>query len=146
MRNQVVFLIGFILGTIRVLLLVPRLGETTAVIVEAPIMLTASWFVCRWSVDRLDVRRTVSARSLMRLAAFRVNAGEKMHQRAGVKLHQDGMPKAPTGGLLVSDKQDEKRNCLTRECYRGVGHSLTNQLPLPHCSRSSQAPLFPYSM
>src|SRR5271169_854528 len=62
------------------------------------------------------------------------------------KLHQDGMPKAPTGGLLVSDKQDEKRNCLTRECYRGVGHSLTNQLPLPHCSRSSQAPLFPYSM
>jgi hypothetical protein len=50
-----------------------------------------------------------------------VNAGEKMHQRAGVKLHQDGMPKAPTGGLLVSDKQDEKRNCLARECYRVVG-------------------------
>ena len=44
----VVFSIGFILGTIRVLLLLPRLGETTAVIVEAPIMLAASWFVCRW--------------------------------------------------------------------------------------------------
>jgi uncharacterized membrane protein len=27
----IVFLIGFILGTIRVLLLLPRLGETTAV-------------------------------------------------------------------------------------------------------------------
>jgi hypothetical protein len=26
------------------------------------------------------------------------------------------------------------------------GRSLTNLLPLPHCSRSSQAPLFPYSM
>jgi hypothetical protein len=38
-----------------------------------------------------------------------VNAGEKMHQRAGVKLHQDGMPKASTGGLLLGDKQDEKR-------------------------------------
>jgi hypothetical protein len=50
-----------------------------------------------------------------------VNAGEKMHQRAGVKLHQDGMPKAPTGGLLLGDKQDEKPNCLTRECYRVVG-------------------------
>src|SRR5205807_1711990 len=25
-----------------------------------------------------------------------------MHQRAGVKLHQDGMPKAPTGGLLLA--------------------------------------------
>jgi hypothetical protein len=32
-----------------------------------------------------------------------------MHQRAGVKLHQDGMPKASTGGLLLGDKQDEKR-------------------------------------
>ena len=68
----VVFSIGFILGTIRVLLLAPRLGETTAVIIEAPIMLAASWFVCRWCVDRLDVRRTVPARSLMGLVAFLV--------------------------------------------------------------------------
>jgi hypothetical protein len=68
----IVFLIGFILGTIRVLLLAPRLGEATAVIVEVPIMLTASWFVCRWCVDRLDVRRTVPARSLMGLVAFLV--------------------------------------------------------------------------
>jgi hypothetical protein len=68
----VVFSIGFILGTIRVLLLAPRLGEATAVIVEVPIMLTASWFVCRWCVDRLDVRRTVPARSLMGLVAFLV--------------------------------------------------------------------------
>jgi hypothetical protein len=68
----IVFVIGFILGTIRVLLLAPRLGETIAVIVEAPVILAASWFVCRWCVDRLDVRRTVSARSLMGLAAFLV--------------------------------------------------------------------------
>jgi hypothetical protein len=34
----VVFSIGFILGTIRVLLLAPRLGETIAVIIEPPIM------------------------------------------------------------------------------------------------------------
>ena len=68
----VVFSIGFILGTIRVLLLAPRLGETTAVIIEAPIMLSASWFVCRWCVARLNVRRTVPARSLMGLVAFLV--------------------------------------------------------------------------
>src|SRR5689334_7134036 len=30
-----------------------------------------------------------------------VNAGEKMYQRAGVKLHHGWMPNAPTGGLLV---------------------------------------------
>jgi hypothetical protein len=64
----IVFLIGFVCGTIRVLL--PRLGETTAVTVEAPIMLAASWFVCRCCVDRLGVRRTVPARSLMGLVAF----------------------------------------------------------------------------
>lgn len=50
-----VFLIGFIFGTIRVLLVVPRLGETAAVILEAPVMLGASWFVCRWCVGRLVV-------------------------------------------------------------------------------------------
>jgi hypothetical protein len=68
----IVFLIGFILGTIRVLLVAPRLGETTAVIVEVPMMLAASWFVCRWCVVRLDIRRTVPARSLMGLVAFLV--------------------------------------------------------------------------
>jgi hypothetical protein len=50
-----------------------------------------------------------------------VNAGEKMHQRAGVKLHQDGCQRPPPGGLLLGDKKDEKPNCLTRECYRVVG-------------------------
>ena len=53
----VVFSIGFILGTIRVLLVAPRQGETTAVIIEAPIMLAASWFVCRWCVNWINVRR-----------------------------------------------------------------------------------------
>jgi len=38
-----------------------------------------------------------------------VNAGENMHRRAGVKLHHGWMPNAPTGGLLLRDKQDEKR-------------------------------------
>jgi len=31
-----------------------------------------------------------------------------MHQRAGVKLHHGWMANAPTGGLLLRDKQDEK--------------------------------------
>jgi hypothetical protein len=66
------FVIGFILGSIRVLLLAPRLGETSAVIVEAPIMVAASWFVCRWCVDWLNVRRTVPARSSMGSVGFLV--------------------------------------------------------------------------
>jgi hypothetical protein len=66
----IVFVIGFILGTIRVLLVVPRLGETTAVIIEGPTMLAASRFVCRWCVGRLRVGRTVPPRLLMGFVAF----------------------------------------------------------------------------
>jgi len=44
----------------------------------------------------------------LRVMSGYVNAGEKMHQRAGVKLHHGWMPNAPTGGLLLRDKQDEK--------------------------------------
>jgi hypothetical protein len=67
-----VFLIGFIFGTIRVLLLAPRLGETAAVSLETPLMLIASWFVCHWCVDRLDVPRSVPTRSLMGVVALAV--------------------------------------------------------------------------
>ena len=35
-------------------------------------ILAASWFVCRWWADRLDVTRTVPVRSLMGLVAFLV--------------------------------------------------------------------------
>jgi hypothetical protein len=65
-----VFLIGFVLGTVRVALLAPTLGETAAVGLETPVMLAASWFVCRWCVARLDVPRTVPLRSVMGAVAF----------------------------------------------------------------------------
>jgi hypothetical protein len=61
----VVFLIGFIFGTVRVLLLAPRLGEIPAVVLETPVMLAASWFVCRWCVNWLNVPRAVPTRSVM---------------------------------------------------------------------------------
>jgi hypothetical protein len=62
--------IVFSFGTIRVLLFAPRFGETAAVILETPVMLAASWFVCRWCVDRVDVPRTVPVRSAMGAVAF----------------------------------------------------------------------------
>src|SRR5207248_1150523 len=67
----IVFLIGFIFGAFRVLVLAPHLGETGAVSLETPVM-TASWFVCRWCVDRLNVPRTVPARLIMGAVAFAV--------------------------------------------------------------------------
>lgn len=46
---------GFLLGLIRVLWLVPRLGERTAELLEAPIMLAVVFIAARWVVRRLDI-------------------------------------------------------------------------------------------
>ena len=68
----IVFVIGFALGTIRVLLLAPRLGATLAVLLETPLILGASWWVSSACIARCDVSRTVAARLIMGLAAFAV--------------------------------------------------------------------------
>lgn len=47
-----VFAVGFAIGAIRVLWLVPRLGETVAVLLEAPFMLAVSWKMSRWSASK----------------------------------------------------------------------------------------------
>ncbi len=47
-----VFAIGFILGTLRVLWLVPALGERQAELLEIPVMIAASFLVARFLVTR----------------------------------------------------------------------------------------------
>lgn len=42
-----IFALGFLLGTLRVLLLAPHLGELAAVLMELPVMLGASWLWAR---------------------------------------------------------------------------------------------------
>lgn len=49
----IVFAIGFGLGTLRTLVIVPRVGELVAVCLELPLMLGASWLVCRRLVRRV---------------------------------------------------------------------------------------------
>jgi hypothetical protein len=61
----IVFLVGFVLGIVRVLVLVPWLGGTAAAAVEVSVMLIASSFVSRASVNRLGVPPKVGVRSLM---------------------------------------------------------------------------------
>src|SRR5215472_11244489 len=51
----VVFAIGFALGTLRVLWLVPRLGSRIAELAEAPVMFVVTVLVARWVVWRLEV-------------------------------------------------------------------------------------------
>jgi hypothetical protein len=54
-----------------------------------------------------------------------------MHQRAGVKLHQDGMPKASIRGLLLATNR--MRSVLPHgECYPGSSVASPPMFPLPH--------------
>jgi hypothetical protein len=48
-----VFGAGFVLGSIRVLLVVPRFGERTAELMETPVMLVVTILAARWVVARL---------------------------------------------------------------------------------------------
>jgi hypothetical protein len=57
-----VFGAGFVLGTVRVLWIVPRLGTRMAELVETPIMLLVTIAVARWMVKRLAVPCTRFAR------------------------------------------------------------------------------------
>jgi hypothetical protein len=51
--SAIVFAAGFALGTLRVLVVAPRLGAPLAVLLEAPIMLAISWFACAFCIRRL---------------------------------------------------------------------------------------------
>ncbi len=64
-----IFALGFVLGTVRVLWLVPMIGEMNAVLAELPVMLTASWFAARWLVRHYALVQ-VRARAVMGIFAF----------------------------------------------------------------------------
>ncbi len=66
----IVFAAGFLLGAVRVALVAPSVGETGAVVVELPVILTASWLSCRWCVRKFDVAESVAARLVMGATAF----------------------------------------------------------------------------
>ncbi len=66
----IVFGVGFVLGTIRVLGLAPAFGETVAVLIEGPFILGASWLVCGFVIRRFDVSADTLSRLVMGVVAF----------------------------------------------------------------------------
>jgi len=71
-----------------------------------------------------------------------VNAGEKMYQRAGVKLHHRGVPNAPPEGVLLHDKQDKKRIASSANVPETSSVASPSVLPLPQSIlRPAPAPL-----
>ena len=57
-----VFGVGFVLGTIRTLWVVPRVGARMAELMETPVMLVVTIVTARWMVLRLAVPSTPSPR------------------------------------------------------------------------------------
>ena len=64
-----VFAVGFLLGALRTLVVVPRLdnphGKTVGVLIELPLILAVSWSICRWLTSRFEVAPDVAPRLLM---------------------------------------------------------------------------------
>lgn len=52
----VVFALGFVLGTVRVLWIAPAVGLLPATALELPVMLGASWIASGWLVRRFALR------------------------------------------------------------------------------------------
>lgn len=57
-----VFGTGFVLGTIRVLFIVPLVGHRTAELLEMPLMLIATVLAARWTIRRFPEPRNHAAR------------------------------------------------------------------------------------
>ena len=66
----IVFAAGFVLGTARVLLVIPLVGELPATLLELPVMLGISWFVCGKLIKRFKVPQATSPRVIMGAVAF----------------------------------------------------------------------------
>ena len=67
-----VFAIGFGLGTIRVLLVIPRLVAIAAVLIEVPVLLALAWLICGALLRRCAVPSGLLPRLAMGTTAFGV--------------------------------------------------------------------------
>jgi hypothetical protein len=65
-----VFVAGFVMGTLRVLLIAPVVGETGAVFLEIPVMLAIAWLVSRLAVAWFAVPARLRLRLVMGGLAF----------------------------------------------------------------------------
>ena len=71
-----VFALGFVLGTIRVLWVIPLVGLMPATVLELPIILTASWFAAGWILRRFAIATRREALTLGVLAFAILMAAE----------------------------------------------------------------------
>ncbi len=101
------FALGFALGAVRVLVLAPRVGALAATMIEAPSMLIAAWFACRWIISSMQVANSVIARWTMALSffalltAFEIGLGAAMFGRSPAQQLEEVLTPAGLLGLAA---------------------------------------------
>ncbi len=90
----IMFGLGFMLGTLRVLFLVPKVGARNAELIEIPLMLVAIYFVAQWIA-----RRAGSAQRALAVGALALG----MLLSAEVTLAALLFGKSPWDALLNKD-------------------------------------------
>lgn len=65
-----VFTAGFVLGTARIFVLLPRFAPSLAVLIELPVILAICWFAAKWTVGKYTVPAVVADRLAMGVSAF----------------------------------------------------------------------------
>ena len=53
---------GFLLGPLRIFLMVPRVGVRAAELAELPVMIVVMWLAARWTIRRFHVPLTTAPR------------------------------------------------------------------------------------
>jgi hypothetical protein len=66
----IVFAVGFVLGVVRTLLLVPKFGARNAELMELPLMVATSFFAARWVVRHLSLNPETTTRIAVGLFAL----------------------------------------------------------------------------
>jgi hypothetical protein len=59
------FAAGFLLGVVRTVVLAPYIGDSIAVAIELPIILTISWVACSWTIQRSSLPALPTRRIVM---------------------------------------------------------------------------------
>lgn len=67
---SLVFAAGFMLGTLRIFLLIPRVGELAAVAIELPVMLLVGWIAAAVVIRWFGIPPALAARLRVGLIAF----------------------------------------------------------------------------
>jgi hypothetical protein len=98
-----VFGAGFILGPIRILLVIPRVGVRAAELIEAPIMLMVTIAASRWMVRRFPEPSNLPSRLAMGFLALALILGAEFslaHVLQGISVRDYLATRDPVSGTV----------------------------------------------